>query len=154
MLTFSCYKLERRIQGLWLTYVLSPTLLRILSTGGEIRQSRINGKLNVSRAFGDFGLKTNHHPLDVSIFKAKQVSRSIRNKINIEYSIMNYLFLWSRQKTRMKLIFSVGATSHCKTRCNRADKIPHSWSIHICWMWWRVRCSKLDASRRDCPRFV
>ena len=45
---------------------------RIISTGGFIKNGRINAKLNVSRAFGDFRLKMNKTPLSVYAFEQHQ----------------------------------------------------------------------------------
>ena len=45
---------------------------RILATGGFVKNGRINAKLNVSRAFGDFRLKMNKTPLSIFAFQQHQ----------------------------------------------------------------------------------
>ena len=50
---------------------------RIISNGAEIRQNRINGKLNVSRAFGDFALKSHGMPISVGLFKQAQLNQPV-----------------------------------------------------------------------------
>ena len=50
---------------------------RITTTGGFIKNGRINGKLNVSRAFGDFRLKMNKTPLSIYAFEQHQENQPV-----------------------------------------------------------------------------
>ena len=50
---------------------------RIHRTGGFLKNGRINGKLNVSRAFGDFALKMNQTPLSLATFQIHQKDQPV-----------------------------------------------------------------------------
>ena len=50
---------------------------RIHRTGGFLKNGRINGKLNVSRAFGDFALKMNQTPLSLASFQIHQKDQPV-----------------------------------------------------------------------------
>ena len=64
---------------------------RITSTGGFIQNGRINGKLNVSRAFGDFRLKMNKTPLSIYAFEQHQENQPVIGKaVQIFNFVLDY----------------------------------------------------------------